>query len=110
MGAAIANVLLENISDSKIYKLTGSELYSFNDIGVALTELSGKDVKYTAIEKSAFEIKLRDKGLPDFMIQRIVGFLDIANGQENEVTTDLENLLGRKAITLKEGLKILYNL
>ena len=109
MGEAIANALLKNTDGNKIYKLTGSELYSFYDIAAALSELSGKDVKYTPIEKSAFEAQLKGRGLPYLVIQRIVGFLtDIANGQENEVSTDIEILIGRKPINLKGGLKILF--
>jgi NAD(P)H dehydrogenase (quinone) len=111
MGEAMANALLEDTPLSKIYKLTGSELYSFNDIALALSELSGKNVGYTTIEKPAYEQILKSKGLPDFVVQRIVGFIsDIANGQENEVSTDLENFLGRAPLTLKEGLKIIYKL
>jgi NAD(P)H dehydrogenase (quinone) len=111
MGEAMANALLQDIEDSKIYNLTGNALYSFHDVATALTELSGKDVHYSQIEKSTFEDNLKAKGLPDFVIQRIVGFMaDVANGQEDAVTTDLEQLLGRKPATLKEGLKIIYNL
>jgi NAD(P)H dehydrogenase (quinone) len=111
MGEAIANVLLTNITESKIYNLTGSKLYSFKDVAVALAKLSGKTIEYKAITNSAFELALKNKGLPPVVVQRIVGFImDIANGQESEVSTDLENLLGRKPATLKAGLKILYKL
>jgi NAD(P)H dehydrogenase (quinone) len=45
------------------------------------------------------------------MVQKVVGFLtDIKNGQEEEVSPDLENLLGRSPASLKEGLKVLFNL
>jgi NAD(P)H dehydrogenase (quinone) len=112
MGEAIANVLAADaITENKLYKLTGSELVSFEDIAAALTELSGKEVNYTAIAKSAFELKLTEKGLPPVVIGRITGFLtDIANGQESEVTADLQELLGRKPASLREGLKVLYQL
>ena len=36
--------------------------------------------------------------------------LDIKNEQEAEVTNDLENKLGHKPVSLKEGLKILFAL
>jgi len=42
---------------------------------------------------------------------RGVGFLtDIKNGQEEEVSPNLENQLGRKPASLKEGLKVLFKL
>jgi NAD(P)H dehydrogenase (quinone) len=111
MGEAMANALLEQTAGNEIYRLTGSKLYSFGDIADTLTELSGKNVRYKAIDKAAFELKLKEKGLPGLIIDRITGFLsDIANGQENTVTDDLEMLLGRKPASLKEGLKVLYGL
>ncbi|HEX9956706.1 MAG TPA: SDR family NAD(P)-dependent oxidoreductase, partial [Fibrella sp.] len=85
--------------------------YSFSDVAATLTDLSGKDVTYTTVEKSAFETQMKSRAVPDSMIQRVAGFLtDIANGQEDEVTLDLETLLGRKPASLKEGLKVLFHL
>ena len=111
MGEAMAAVLAANTTTSKIYKLTGSEAYSFTDVAAALTNLSGKDVLYTPAEPSVFATQLTARGLPDMIVQRIIGFLtDIKNGQEDEISPELENLLGRKPASLKEGLKTLYNL
>lgn len=111
MGEAIANALLESGCDNRIYKLTGSESYSFDDVAATLTDLSGKEVDYTSAEKSAFEAQMKERGVPETMVQRVVGFLtDIKNGQEEEVCPDLENLLGRKPVSLQEGLKALFNL
>jgi NAD(P)H dehydrogenase (quinone) len=111
MGEAIANALLESDRDNRIYKLTGSESYSFDDVAATLSDLSGKEVAYTPTEKSAFEAQMKERGVPETMAQRVVGFLtDIKNGQEEEVSPDLENLLGRKPASLKEGLKVLFNL
>ncbi|CAN5619016.1 SDR family oxidoreductase [soil metagenome] len=111
MGEAMANALVADDCANRIYQFTGSESYSFDDVAAVLTELSGKKVTYTAAEKTAFETQLKERGLPDSIAQRVIGFLtDIKNGQEDDVSTDLENLLGRKPASLKEGLKALYNL
>ena len=111
MGEAIANVLVAGDYENRIYYFTGSEAYSFEDVAAALTELSGKPVKYTPAEKSAFETQMQARGLPALIVERIVGFLtDIKNGQEEDVSPDLENQLGRKPASLKEGLKTLFNL
>ncbi len=110
-GEAIANVLLNEIFDNQIYKFTGSEAYSFYDVATALTELSGKEVKYTSVTILAFVDMMKQKGLPEGMVKKIVDFnLDIKNGQEAEVTTELETQLGRKPTSLKDGLKILFSL
>ena len=110
MGEAMANVLLANDSN-KIYKFTGNKQYSFNDVATALTELSGKEVKYNPAERSVFEAQMKERGTPENVVQKVVGFItDIKNGQEEEVTSELENLLERKPVTLKEGLKTLFKL
>jgi NAD(P)H dehydrogenase (quinone) len=111
MGEAIADVLAEDGSDNRIYQLTGSRACAFSDVATALTYLSGKNVKYTPAEKSAFEEQMKKRGVPDPVIEKVTGFIaGIKNEQEEEVTSELENLLGRKPASLEEGLKILYNL
>ncbi len=111
MGEAIAKILLEGDYSNQVYKLTGSESYSFDDVAATLSDLSGKEVSYTPIEKSAFEAQMKERGVSETMIERIAGFLtDIKNGQEDEVSPVLENLLGRKPASLREGLKTLFNL
>ena len=52
-----------------------------------------------------------ENGVPESMVKKIVDFnLDIKNGQEEMVTNELQQYLGRKPKNLKEGLKILFNL
>jgi NAD(P)H dehydrogenase (quinone) len=102
MGEAIANVLSEDSCGNRIYKLTGSESYSFNDVAATLSDLSGKKVDYTPAEKSAFEAQMKERGVPETAVQNVVGFLtDIKNGQEEEINPDLEHLLGRKPASLQ---------
>lgn len=109
MGEAMANVLLNEHCENKTYKFTGNETYSFYDVASVLTELSGKEVRYTPVEIAAFETMMLGRGLPQAMVKKIIDFnTDIKNNQEAEITIDLENKLGRKPASLKEGLKILF--
>ncbi len=111
MGEAIANSLLAGGWDQTIYKLTGSASYSFDDVAAALTLLSGREVKYTPADATAFATKMLERGVPEIVVGRVVGFMtDIKNGQEDEISPDLEQLLGRKPATLEEGLKVLFKL
>lgn len=111
MGEAIANDLVTTHQGSTTYCLTGSESYSFYDIAAALTSLSGQTVVYSPAESATFEAGLISRGLPEEMARRITGFItDIANGQEDWISPDLERLLGRKPTTLQEGLRLLYRL
>jgi NAD(P)H dehydrogenase (quinone) len=109
MGEGIANALVTSDCNNRIYTFTGSKSYSFADIASTLTNLSGKTVTYTPVEKSAFEAQLKARGLPEVVAQRISGFMtDIKNGQEDQMTSDLEQMLGRKPATLEEGLKVMF--
>ncbi|MBU2915717.1 SDR family oxidoreductase [Reichenbachiella agariperforans] len=111
MGEAMANVLSNEACENKTYKFTNNESYSFYDIAKALTTLSGKEVNYQPVDISAFQERMRPTGIPATMLQKVIEFnTDIKNGQEDETTNDLENKLGRKPTTLKEGLKTLFGL
>lgn len=106
---AMANVLLDEDFGNKTYQFTNNETFSFFDVANILSELSGKEIKYTPIEITTFEETMKQRGLPEAIIKKMGGFLmDIKNSQEAIVTSDLENKLGRKPTTLKEGLKTLF--
>ncbi len=106
---AMANVLMNEPFENKTYQFTNNETYSFFDVANILSLLSGKEIKYTPIELTAFIETMKQRGLPDAAINKMGGFLlDIKNNQEAVVTNDLENKLGRKPASLKEGLKILF--
>ena len=110
LGEAIANALLKSGDDNRLYSLTGSESYSFDDVAAALTDLSGKKVDYKPADKPSFEAQMTGRGLPEPVVRRLIGFMtDIKNGQEDAVSPDLENLLGRRPASLQEGLKGLFS-
>lgn len=111
MGEAIANALASESDDNRTYQLTGSESYSFYDVAAALTALSARTVTYTPATPKTFELRLLERGLPPAVVRRISGFItDIANGQEDIISNDLEKLLGRKPTALKAALSLLYKL
>jgi NAD(P)H dehydrogenase (quinone) len=111
MGEAMSNVLLKEACNDKIYNFTGDKAYSFYDIATALTELSGKEVKYTDVTESAFAGMMKQRNVPEFLIQKIIDFItDIKHNQEAGISDDLEIHLGRKPTGLKQGLKQLFKL
>lgn len=111
MGEAIANVLLQADCTNRTYHFTGSEAYSFDDIAAALTSITGKEVRYTAVEPAAFAANMQQRGVPEPAIERTIGFMtDISHGQEAEVSADLAAALGRPPVPLVEGIKTVYKL
>lgn len=108
---AMSNVLLNEDFENKTYRFTNNETYSFYDVANVLSELSGKEIKYTPIKTSTFEETMQQRGIPEVAVKKMGGFiLDIKNGQESVVTDDLENKLARKPTTLKDGLKELFKI
>ncbi len=108
-GEAMANALVQMSHESQIYALTGAETWSFADVAEYLSELMGQAIAYTPIEGSAFAANLKQRGLDDQVIQRIIGFMtDIKFGQEDQVSASLETLLGRKPSGLKAGLSSIF--
>jgi NAD(P)H dehydrogenase (quinone) len=111
MGEAIANALLADDWQQTTYKLTNSASYSFDDVAAALTRSSGKEVNYKPAEAAAFGAQMLARGVPELIAQRVIGFMtDIKNGQEDEISPELEQLLGRKPVPLEEGLKVVFKL
>ncbi len=111
MGEAAANVLLQDGHENKEYNITGSDLYSFEDVAQALTQLSGKQVTYTDTDAATFITELKAAGVPEGLAGMIAGFAEDIKAHRFEITnSDLEQLLGRKPASLKDGLKELYKL
>lgn len=111
MGEAIANVLADTACANQVYSFTGAEAYSFDDVAATLTDLSGKQVTYTPVDDSEFDVRMKQREMSDFMIQLLSPFMtDIKNGQEEMISSDLETMLGRKPASLREGLKLFYHL
>lgn len=111
MGEAAANLLLQNGHENKTYQITGSKLYSYQDVANELGLLSGKTVHYTDADAATFPNKLKELGVSETGIMIASGFsADIKNKQYEIVSNDLEKLLGRKPASLRDSLKEIYQL
>ena len=111
MGEAAANILLQSEHENQVYDITGTELYSFQDVARELSQLSGKAVTYTDSDADTLAEQLKVAGVPEMLIMLALGFsADIKNHQFEELSQDLEQLLGRKPASLSIGLKELYQL
>jgi len=109
IGEAMANVLLTKDTENKIYNFTGNRSYTFYDIASALSELSGNTVNYSNVEENEFKVMMKQRNVPEPVIEKIVNFItDIKHNQEADVYPDIETSLGRKPVSLKEGLRILF--
>jgi NAD(P)H dehydrogenase (quinone) len=111
LGEAIANLLAGGDTASGIHQLTASEAWFYDDVADVLTALPGRNVAYTPIEQPEFAARMRERGLPERMIQFSMNFhSEVRNDLLDEVSPEMEQLLGRRPASLKDGLKVLFNL
>ncbi|HEY8561898.1 MAG TPA: SDR family oxidoreductase [Pyrinomonadaceae bacterium] len=109
MAEAAANVLLEAGHENKIYEIGANGSFSFQDIADALSELAGRPIAYVDVPLADFKAQLRENQTPAPIVEIIAGIAEaVRHGELNYPSADLENLLGRKLLTLKEFLRRTY--
>ena len=111
MAAAASILLTTGGHENKVYEISGEVAYSFSDIANILSELSGKSVSYHAPSVEQFTQQLKSMNLPDQAIMGMSTFCQaIAQGEFNFPDTTLKNILGRNPESVKDYLKVAYNL
>ncbi len=109
LAEAVANVLLTEGHDNKEYAMNNVENYTMKNIAETLSKITNKSVNYKSPSPEDYTAVLTKAGVPGEYIGMFVGFAAaIRQGEFNAVTTDLENLLGRKPISLEDFLKQVY--
>lgn len=110
MAEAAANVLLSDVHSNKVYAISGDMLYSFSDVARILSEITGRDIKYTSGSRNRF-IELRTKeGLPGEYAEILAQFAEaIEKGEFQTHQTDLPALLGRRPTLLNDLLVSVYH-
>ncbi|HBX65257.1 MAG: NAD(P)-dependent oxidoreductase [Balneola sp.] len=110
MAEASANVLLGEGHKNTSYTFSNSENYGFDEVASILSEISGKDIGYVSPEVDEYTKTMKDAGVPEEAIGMTVGFAQaIEQGEINETSSDLEELLGRKPVSLEDFLKQAYS-
>jgi len=111
LGAAGAAVLAGQGYENQDYNLATNESYSFHDVARLLSELSGQEIRYVSPTAEEFGTQLAGAGVPAGAIQMTAGFsVAIAQGEFDFPSTDLEKLLGRAPLSLRDFLKEHYKL
>lgn len=109
MAEAAANVLASNGHENKEYDITGLEAISYADVAALLSEIFGKTISYTDAPLDTYVGVLKGAGVPDVFVEMLSGFATaIKNNELDVVSSDLENLLGKKPTTVAAYLRSLY--
>ena len=110
MAEAAANLMLAQKLDRSEYIIANTGNYSMNDLASILTELSGKPVAYLNPSKEVYLDAVTKAGMPEMYAHLFANFSQaIEQGEFETATTDLETILGRKPISMKEFLNSAYS-
>jgi NAD(P)H dehydrogenase (quinone) len=94
----------------RLTRLPADTAYSFEEIAGMLSAITGKKVTYLKPDLNTYIDGLLKAGVPKEVVSFLGGFATaIGNGEFDTHRSDLENLLGRRPIELKEFLKITYS-
>ena len=110
LAEAAVNILIGNGHENKEYVLTNVDNYSFDDVAKILSEISGKKVQYTSPSKEVYKETVLNAGVPAEYADIITDFCEsIKQGEFYTTKTDIQNILGRKPMSLGEYLKSVYS-
>jgi NAD(P)H dehydrogenase (quinone) len=100
---AAAVVLATDGHEGRVYDITGPELLTKHDEAAVLGELGGRPVEVVDVNDDTLIAQLGDVGLPQAAAVAIASFgVAIREGYLDVLSTDVEDLTGRRPITLRE--------
>ena len=106
---AAANILTTEGHKNKEYIITNTENYSLQDAAVILSDLSGKPVSYLDPSAETYTNTLSKAGVPAEYVGMFASFSEAIRQKEFETSgTDLQKLLGRTPVSLKDFLATVY--
>ena len=109
MAEAAANLITGSGHENKTYFISHPEPVSFDDIAEAISEITGKEVRYTSPDAKTFTDTLAKAGVPEGMIGFSLGFAEgIKQGEFLQEKSDLETILGHKPVSVREFLEGVY--
>jgi len=109
LAEAVANVLISENNESKEYAMNNVENYSMKNSADILSKITNTTVNYTSPSPNIYSDVLTKAGVPGEYVGMFVGFgAAIQQGEFYVNSTDLENLLGRKPVSLEDFLKQVY--
>lgn len=110
LALAAATVLAEEGHENKIYELASSETWSYNELANILTDISGTNVTHQSMSDSEALKLMVESGIPEGVAHfQVALYNSIANGNEGNTSRDLEKLIGRKPVSIRESIIHLFN-
>ncbi|GCF11566.1 SDR family oxidoreductase [Dictyobacter arantiisoli] len=106
---AAATVLTQKGHENKIYELTGSQPWTFDDLAQLLSQVSGKKVVHRSVSESEIGAELKQLGMPeDFIPFQIMIYRTIASGEFASTSNDLQKLIGSAYTPIEASVRELF--
>jgi NAD(P)H dehydrogenase (quinone) len=105
VAAAAAGIVLGEGHVGAIYNATGAKSYTGAERAALVSDILGQQIGFAVIPVEALQGGMAQMGLPDFVINAVVGIQqDFADGAFDVVTGDVEKLAGRAPKDLRDVL------
>ncbi len=96
--------------DNQSIELTGAEAVSWNEIAGVISQITGETITYVSPADEEFKTTLTQAGVPVEIVTLSGGFAKATReGEFEQVTTHLENLLGHKPVSVADYLQTVYS-
>ncbi len=99
IAAVVTKVLLDDNFNNQTITVTGPEMKTFKELVQIMAETSGRHIQFVPITIDQFKEGMRQAGLPDNYVW-LFGYLFkevLGNPENQEISKDIEQVLGRKA-------------
>lgn len=110
MAEAAATILSSPGHEGKEYDFTNTEAVSYQEIAETISEISGKKITYISPSIQDYGNALTNAGVPAEVVGIFSSFaIAQAKGELDVESSDLENLLGRKPLSVRNFLSSSYS-
>jgi uncharacterized protein YbjT (DUF2867 family) len=100
----VSKVLVDDSYNGQTITVTGPQMRTFEEVVGIMAEATNKQIEYIPISINEFKDGMRNAGLPDSYVW-LFGYLFkevLGNPANQEVSNDVEKVLGRKPIDFSE--------
>jgi len=103
----VVKTLLDDTHNGKTYEITGPRALTFKEVVDEIAKASGRSIHFQTVSLDEYKSIMKTAGLPDDYIWLFEYlFREVLGNEENqEITNDVEKVLGRKAIDFMDFAK-----
>ena len=106
LARAAAAALASNDTSSSTVTLTGSELFTVDEVAAIVSEITGKPITVVHVPDEGLAQGLTAAGLPDFIVPMVVSFdANTRAGKFDIITDSFTKLTGKAPVKLKAFLE-----